>query len=119
MSWLYWTNKFADQRQHRLRIIFKMADFEVALTTEKSGENFCISVWDLSSGMQLKAYKGGSCSPHGLSVIGSDYIMAAQQNKSILHLWNIAKVCSYTCAHLFKCNYSVIAWKFDTFIKIS
>ena len=69
-----------------------MADVEVAMTTESSGENFCVSVWDLSSGMQLKAYKGGSCSPHGLSVVGSDYVMAAQSNKPMLHLWNTAKV---------------------------
>ena len=69
-----------------------MADFEVAVSTESSGENFCISVWDLASGMQLKTYKGGCCSCHGLAVLGKNYIVAAQTGKPVLHVWNVAKV---------------------------
>lgn len=70
----------------------KMADFEVALTTESSGDNFCVSLWDLNSGMQLKAYKGGSCQARCVSLLGKDYIMASQSNKPIIHTWNMAKV---------------------------
>lgn len=69
----------------------KMADFEVALTTESSGDNFCVSLWDLNSGMQLKAYKGGSCQARCVSLLGKDYIMASQSNKPIIHTWNMAK----------------------------
>ncbi|KAJ7372545.1 hypothetical protein OS493_019054 [Desmophyllum pertusum] len=68
-----------------------MADFEVALSTESSGDNFCISLWDINSGMQLKAYKGGSCPSRCVSLLGKDYIMASQANKPIIHVWNMAK----------------------------
>lgn len=71
---------------------FKMADFEVALSTESSGDNFCISLWDINSGMQLKAYKGGSCPSRCVSLLGKDYIMASQANKPIIHVWNMTKV---------------------------
>jgi WD40 repeat protein len=69
-----------------------MADAEVAFTTDALGDSFCISVWDLGSGMQIKNYKGGNCSPHALSLLGNQYIMAAQVNKPIIHVWNVAKV---------------------------
>lgn len=69
-----------------------MADFEVALTTEASGDNFCISLWDVNSGMQLKAYKGGSCSSRCVCLLGKDYVLASLVNKPIVHVWNTAKV---------------------------
>ena len=69
-----------------------MADFEVALTSEESGDNFCVSLWDVTSGMQLKSYKGG-CSPSRcVSLLGKDYILASQLNKPIIHVWHTVKV---------------------------
>ena len=69
-----------------------MADFEVALSTEGSGDNFCVSLWDINSGMQLKAYKGGSCPCRCVALLGKHYILASQLNKPIIHVWNLAKV---------------------------
>ncbi|EDO39035.1 predicted protein, partial [Nematostella vectensis] len=68
-----------------------MADMEIALTTDSSGESFCVSVWSISSGMQIKTYKTGSCLAHGLSLLGSQYVLGAQMGKPILHVWNVAK----------------------------
>lgn len=62
------------------------------ITSDSSGESFCISVWDLHSGMQIKSYKGSSCSPHTLSLLGKQYVLAAQDGKPIIYVWNIAKV---------------------------
>ena len=70
----------------------KMADFEVALSTEATGDNFCVSLWDINSGMQLKAYKGGSCPCRCVCLLGNDYVLASQANKPIIHVWNMAKV---------------------------
>ena len=72
-----------------------MADFEVALTTDAVGDTFCISLWDLATGMQLKAYKGGCCPSRCVCLLGKDYIMASQVNKPIIHVWNTAKVNKY------------------------
>ena len=69
-----------------------MADFKVAMSTEATGDNFCVSLWDINSGMQLKAYKGGSCPCRCVCLLGNDYILASQVNKPVIHVWNIAKV---------------------------
>lgn len=76
-----------------------MADFEVALSTEASGDNFCVSLWDINSGMQLKAYKGGCCPCRCVSLLGKDYILASQLNKPIIHVWNLAKVSGLSLKH--------------------
>lgn len=77
------------------RLVSKMADFEVALTTDAGGDSFCISLWDLATGMQLKVYKGGCCPSRCVSLLGKDYIMASQVNKPIIHVWNTAQVNKY------------------------
>lgn len=69
-----------------------MADFEIALSTEATGDNFCISLWDINSGMQLKAYKGGGCPCRCVCLLGNDYILASQASKPVIHVWNMAKV---------------------------
>lgn len=68
-----------------------MADFEIALSTEATGDNFCISLWDINSGMQLKAYKGGGCPCRCVCLLGNDYILASQASKPVIHVWNMAK----------------------------
>ena len=70
----------------------KMADFEVALSTEATGDNFCVSLWDINSGMQLKAYKGGGCPCRCVCLLGNDYVLASQTNKPVIQVWNMAKV---------------------------
>lgn len=69
-----------------------MANSEVLMTSEESGDNFCISLWDVNSGMQLKAYKGGCCPSRCACLLGKDYIMASQVNKPIIHVWHTSKV---------------------------
>lgn len=75
-----------------------MADAEVLVTGDSSGESFCVSVWELQSGMQIKTYKGVGCAPHTLSLLGKQYLVAAQENKPVIYVWNIAKVSLQTLA---------------------
>jgi len=71
---------------------FKMAESEVLMTSDNSGERFCVSVWELHTGMQIKTYKGSSCSQHTMNLLGKQYVLAAQEGKPIISVWNIAKV---------------------------
>ena len=84
--------EYPSRVQNSLRTHRNMADVEVAVTTESSGEHDCISFWDIKSGMHLKSYKGGICSVHGLTFVGHDYLIGAQHEKQILHVWNTRKV---------------------------
>ena len=70
----------------------KMADEEVFLTTGASEDNVCISLWGVNSGILLKSYKGGSCPSRSVCLVGKDFILASQVNKSVIHVWHTAKV---------------------------
>lgn len=70
----------------------KMADEEVFLTTGASEDNVCISLWGVNSGILLKSYKGGSCPSRSVCLLGKDFILASQVNKSVIHVWHTAKV---------------------------
>lgn len=63
---------------------------EVAVTSESSGQLCSVSVWDTQTGSQLMTYKGGGvCASHSLSLVGSDYIVAAELSKPLMHVWPI------------------------------
>ncbi|XP_074611878.1 WD repeat-containing protein 18-like [Acropora palmata] len=68
-----------------------MADEEVFLTTGASEDNVCISLWGVNSGILLKSYKGGSCPSRSVCLLGKDFILASQVNKSVIHVWHTAK----------------------------
>lgn len=63
---------------------------EVAITSEASGQMWSVSVWDTITGSQLMTYKGGGvCANNGVALVGSDYIIAAEKTKPLLHVWPI------------------------------
>ena len=80
-------------RTHTLK--WKMADEEVFLTTGASEDNVCISLWGVNSGILLKSYKGGSCPSRSVCLLGKDFILASQVNKSVIHVWHTAKVSNF------------------------
>ena len=69
-----------------------MAEFELGMSTESSGDNSRVSVWELASGMQLKSYKGSCCTRRGVAMLGRQCFVAAQSGKPVLHVFNMAKV---------------------------
>lgn len=95
---------------------FKMTDsVEVAITSETSGQQWSVSVWDILTGSQLITYKvqfclpqslthyntcslslivicfqnGGVCGSHSLCLAGKDYVVAAELAKPLLHVWPV------------------------------
>eukprot|EP00039_Didymoeca_costata_P033523 m.42772 g.42772 ORF g.42772 m.42772 type:complete len:472 (-) comp9910_c0_seq1:201-1616(-) len=58
--------------------------------TKGEKRDLCIHVWDLLSGVQIKAYKGGVASPHGLALCPPQgLILCAQQGKPAISVWNL------------------------------
>jgi len=64
---------------------------EVGVITEIAGEQACISLWDLSTGIRVKSYKNCSCLRHGLDFISNNYIISAQNNTQMIHIYDIQK----------------------------
>ncbi|XP_071445550.1 WD repeat-containing protein 18-like isoform X1 [Hetaerina americana] len=60
---------------------------EVAITSDCTGQLWSACVWDPHVGTTLMTYKGGISSPHGLSFVGCDYLISADQAKPLLHVW--------------------------------
>ena len=87
-------NEFEKEPHGRTHTVLKlkMADEEVFLTTGASEDNVCISLWGVNSGILLKSYKGGSCPSRSVCLLGKDFILASQVNKSVIHVWHTAKV---------------------------
>lgn len=45
---------------------------------------------DLLTGTTLQTYKGsGACTPRSLSIIGDDFLVAAENDKSIINFWSL------------------------------
>ncbi|XP_066257848.1 WD repeat-containing protein 18 [Euwallacea similis] len=65
-----------------------MENQELLLTTSQSSQQFSVSLWDYNTKNVLKLYKNGGTVPNKcLSVVGKDYILAAETSKPLLHAW--------------------------------
>jgi len=61
---------------------------ELLLTASQSSVQSSITLWDYNTKNTLKSYKNGGAVPENcLSVIDQDYILAAEANKPLLHVW--------------------------------
>lgn len=61
---------------------------EFLLTTTQSGLQWTICTWDYNSGNSLRIYKnGGIAASKTLTTLGNDYILTAEYNKPLLHVW--------------------------------
>lgn len=65
-----------------------MENQEFLLTSSQSSQQFSASLWDYNTKNTLKIYRnGGTVPPKTLAVIGQDYILSAEANKPLLHVW--------------------------------
>lgn len=70
---------------------------EVGVFTDVTGEQSCVSCWDLKTGVMLKSFKNGSCSAKGLAVSENRFVYAAQHDKQIIHVYGLKKVFKKQC----------------------
>ncbi|XP_044734222.1 WD repeat-containing protein 18 [Chrysoperla carnea] len=62
--------------------------FEVIFTSDSSGQLCSTCVWNPITGNVLHYYKGGgSATPKTVGLIRSDYMVAADSQKPLLHIW--------------------------------
>lgn len=65
-----------------------MDNQELLLTASQSSQQFSACLWDYTTKNTLKIYRnGGTVRPKTLSVLGQDYILTAETNKNLLHVW--------------------------------
>merc|ERR1711962_1903284 len=69
-------------------IKIKVTTMEVGVITEFSGEQACISVWNLTTGVRLKIYKNCTCGRNAFDFIANNYLIAAQHGKQLLQIYD-------------------------------
>ena len=60
--------------------------------TDSSGEQACVSFWNVSTGVLVKCYKYGACGKNCIDFIGDDYIITGQHGKQLIHVYDAQKV---------------------------
>ncbi|KAJ3652093.1 hypothetical protein Zmor_018089 [Zophobas morio] len=61
---------------------------ELILTTCRSTQQSSACLWDQTTGNALHYYKnGGVIAPKTLTLLGNDYIMSADEDKPVTHIW--------------------------------
>lgn len=65
---------------------------EVGLFSDASGEQSCVSVYNLSTGVTLKTFKNGACGRKGLALCQGEYLLAVQRGKQLIHIYDMNKV---------------------------
>ncbi|XP_077496503.1 WD repeat-containing protein 18 [Amblyomma americanum] len=68
-----------------------MASFECIFTSDGAGQLWNACVWDIVSGSVLAQYKGGISKSKTLCLLGSDYVISAQQDKPLLRVWSLQR----------------------------
>lgn len=68
-----------------------MASFESIFTSDGAGQLWNTCAWDVVSASVLAQYKGGTSSPRTLCLLGSDYVISAQQDKPLLRVWSMQR----------------------------
>ncbi|CAL5226138.1 g8957 [Coccomyxa viridis] len=58
---------------------------QIALVTTRTGN--IIGAWDVETGTHVASFKDNASGPNALSLLGQDYLMAAQAAKGALHFW--------------------------------
>lgn len=83
---------------------------ELLLTASQSSVQASITLWDYYTKNTLKSYKNGGAVPENcLSVIDEDYVLAAEANKPLLHVWplnsqEIDKTIRYNLFPIYLCT---------------
>lgn len=79
---------------------------EVGLFSDGSGEQSCVTAYDLSTGVALKNFKHGSCGRNGLALINDEYLLAVQNGKQLIHVYDVEKD---TCSKKIVCSERITA----------
>ncbi|KAI1280352.1 WD repeat-containing protein 18 [Halotydeus destructor] len=67
-----------------------MASKQVVISTDLNGQLWSACIFDLFSGTTLSSFKGASaCKPRTLALIRDDYLVAAENDKSVLYFWSL------------------------------
>ncbi|XP_065648654.1 WD repeat-containing protein 18 isoform X2 [Hydra vulgaris] len=61
---------------------------EAALITDATGEQSCLSFWNLTTGVILKSFKNGACARNSVDFVGNDYIISGQHEQQLLHIYD-------------------------------
>lgn len=69
----------------------KTDSYLILLTSETSGQLWNVCVWDMESGTSVVTFKGGTSAPHGVGVLGQQYLVSASPTKPVLSLWPLHK----------------------------
>ncbi|KAL1501311.1 hypothetical protein ABEB36_006655 [Hypothenemus hampei] len=65
-----------------------MESQELLLISSQSSQQCSASLWDYTTKNSLKLYRnGGTIPPKTLTLVGQDYILAAETGKPLLHVW--------------------------------
>ncbi|KAI4464642.1 wd-repeat protein 18 [Holotrichia oblita] len=65
-------------------------DLELLLGSYQQNQNTSICAWNYNTGNVEHVYKsGGTALPKTLCVISSDYLLTAEQDKPLLHIWPV------------------------------
>ena len=65
-----------------------MENQEYLLTSCQSSLQYSACLWDYNTKNIIKVYKGGgTVNPKTLEFVGQDYILSAEANKPLLHVW--------------------------------
>lgn len=64
---------------------------QILLTSVVTGQLWNVCVWDPESGTSVVTFKGGTSAPHGLAVLGHQYLVSASPTKPVLTLWPLHK----------------------------
>ncbi|XP_073333420.1 WD repeat-containing protein 18 [Pagrus major] len=67
------------------------APLEVIVSSDSGSQLWNSTVFDLHSGSSLLSYRGGNSSARGLTVLGGQYLLSAQQGKNFINVWEIQR----------------------------
>lgn len=63
---------------------------EVAFTSDASGASWTCCAWDVKAGTNLMPYRGGAAaSAHTIAFVQNEFIVSANTNKPLLHIWPV------------------------------
>ncbi|XP_013776605.1 WD repeat-containing protein 18-like [Limulus polyphemus] len=63
----------------------------VVITSDENGQLCSSCVWDVDTGATLASYKGATCATRTLNMIGNEFLIGAQKDKPLLHVWALHK----------------------------
>lgn len=67
------------------------AQLEILVSGEITGQMCNLSIYDPTTGTNLRIYKGNSTKPKTLCFLGNSFVVSGQPNKPLLNVWHLNK----------------------------